>query len=685
MRALRMRRATYAPIGFLALALTASLAVAVPLATAPQAQASSPLIVLDNTFEDGTSQGWTPRADETVAPSTATAHAGTRSLAVTGRTRSWEGPVRDLLDVVELGTRYTLSVWVRLAAGEPSTQARLSVERRTDGTPTYDQVVGNTAVTAGGWVNLRGQYTLATDVEFLTTYVETASGTAAFHIDDFLLTAEPSLPIQTDIPPVKDVVDEFPIGAAVGPAQLIGNHAQLLRRHFNSVVAGNAMKWDATQPTEGTFRFTDADRIVAFAQTNNMEVRGHTLVWHQQTPAWVFKDAAGNDMTATPANKALLLSRLEDHIRGVAGHYAGDISAWDVVNEVIDENQSDGMRRSRWFEITGLDYIRTAFRVARQVDPAAKLYINDYNTNVPSKRDKLYNLVAQLKAEGVPVDGVGHQMHVNIDWPSISETEAMLTKFIPLGVDQQITEMDISIYTNNSESFPTPPRDRLLKQAYRYRDLFDLYRRYASEITSVTLWGLADDDTWLDTFPVTRNDAPLLFDERLQAKPAYWGVVDPTKIETTPSPTPTTPPPTTPPPTTPPPTTPPPTTPPPTTPPPTTPPPTTGPPPGTTCQVTYAVAGQWPGGFQGDVRVTVTGAPVSGWTLRWTFGGGQQISQAWNGTHTQTGANVAVTNAAWNGTITPGTPVTVGFLASWTGGNPAPTAFTLNNLPCTIG
>ncbi|BCJ67529.1 cellulose binding domain-containing protein [Polymorphospora rubra] len=101
--------------------------------------------------------------------------------------------------------------------------------------------------------------------------------------------------------------------------------------------------------------------------------------------------------------------------------------------------------------------------------------------------------------------------------------------------------------------------------------------------------------------------------------------------------------------------------------------------------MTYAVAGQWPGGFQGDVRVTVTGAPVSGWTLRWTFGGGQQISQAWNGTHTQTGANVAVTNAAWNGTITPGTPVTVGFLASWTGGNPAPTAFTLNNLPCTIG
>lgn len=635
--------------------------------TAPAADAAEPVVVVNSTFEDNTSQGWAPRADETVAVSAAVAHAGTSSLAVTGRTRSWEGPTLDLLGTMEKGTRYTLSVWVRLAAGAGSGQARLSIERRTAGAPSYDQVVGATNVTDGGWVNLQGQYTLAYDVEYLTAYVETVSGTASLHIDDFTLSYVPAAPIQTDIPSVQDVLAEhFPIGAAIGVTQTLGNHAQLLSKHFNSVTPGNALKWDATQPAEGTYRFGDADTMVDFAQANGMQVRGHTLVWHNQTPAWVFQDANGAAMTATPENKALLLSRLDAHIRAVVGHYSSDIGAWDVVNEVIDENQSDGLRRSTWYQITGLDYIRTAFRVAREVAPGAKLYINDYNTNVPAKRDKLFTLVSQLRSEGVPVDGVGHQMHVNVDWPSVSETEAMIQKFVPLGVDQQITEMDVSIYTNNSESFPTPPRERLLRQAYKYRDLFDLYKRYSSELTSVTLWGLADDDTWLDTFPVTRNDTPLLFDEQLQAKPAYWGVVDPSRIEATPSasasvtpsasaspsvspsvvPT-------------------------------TSSPPVEDPP----CRVTYTIVGQWQGGFQGEVRIT-PGFALNGWTVRWSFANGQQISQLWNGSYTQSGANAVVTNAAWNGTVSGGGSVTFGFIGTWTATNAKPTSFTINTTPC---
>ena len=131
----------------------------------------------------------------------------------------------------------------------------------------------------------------------------------------------------------------------------------------------------------------------------------------------------------------------------------------------------------------------------------------------------------QLKAEGVPIDGVGHQMHSNVDWPSAADTDAMIAKFIPLGVLQEITEMDVSIYTNSGESFPTPPAERLTRQADRYKALFDVYRKYQANLASVTLWGLADDDTWLDTFPVTRKDAPLLFDVALQAKPAYWSVI----------------------------------------------------------------------------------------------------------------------------------------------------------------
>ncbi|MBY8850883.1 acyltransferase domain-containing protein, partial [Saccharothrix sp. MB29] len=197
----------------------------------------------------------------------------------------------DLLDVVDKGTRYELSVWVRLAAGEAAGQARLSVERRTGGTPSYDQVVGATDVTADGWVNLTGSYTLAADVEFLTAYVETTSATAAFHVDDFTLSHTPLPPVQTDIPAVKDVLaDHFTVGAAVEPAQVLGNHGQLLARHFNSITPGNQLKWDATEPTEGAFRFGDADTLVAWAKANGTAVRGHTLVWHQQTPAWVFKD-----------------------------------------------------------------------------------------------------------------------------------------------------------------------------------------------------------------------------------------------------------------------------------------------------------------------------------------------------------------------------------------------------------
>lgn len=659
MRATRTRTIGLAPIAAGVLAVAALIAAGPPIWTAPTAQAAAePVVVATADFEDGTTQNWAPRADEAVANSTETAHGGTHSLAVTGRTRTWEGPSLDVLGTMAKGTRYTISVWVRLAAGAAADAARLSVERRSAGTSSYDQVVGDTPVTDADWVNLTGQYTLAADVEFLAVYVETANGTASLHIDDFTLSYVPLPPIQTDIPAVRDVLAPyFPVGAAVSGATLLGNHAQLLTKHFNSVTPGNALKWDATQPTEGEFRFAEADEIVAFATANGMAIRGHTLVWHQQTPAWVFQDADGAPLTPTPEHKALLLGRLDAHIRAVLGRYAGQIDAWDVVNEVIDENEPDGLRRSTWYQITGLDYIRTAFRVAREVDPTAKLYINDYNTNVPAKRDKLYALVSQLRAEGVPVDGVGHQMHGNVDWPSAAETEAMLTTFAPLGVAQQITEMDISIYVDSGESFPTPPAERLTRQAERYGALFDVYRRHAEKLTSVTLWGLADDDTWLDTHPVTRNDAPLLFDEQLQAKPAYWAVVGTASPTATASATAS---------------------------------PTTGPTgstaPDLACQITYAVVGQWPGGFQANVTVTNTGGtPVDGWTVRWSFAHGQRVDQLWNGVVSQHGAEVTVTNVAWNGSLPPGASETFGFLGGWTGQNAAPTEFTLNGHPCRSG
>jgi endo-1,4-beta-xylanase len=204
--------------------------------------------------------------------------------------------------------------------------------------------------------------------------------------------------------------------------------------------------------------------------------------------------------------------------------------AWDVVNEVIDESQADGLRRSKWFQIAGLDYIRTAFRVAHAVDPDAKLYINDYNTDQPRKLAALLGVVRQLRAENVPLAGVGHQVHIDIERPSAADIENSIKTFADLGLDNQVTELDVSVYTNFSDSYSTVPANVLARQGYRYADVFNALRRQRTHLSSVTVWGLADDATWLSTFPIIRLNEPLLFDEQLQAKPAYWGVVDPSKL-----------------------------------------------------------------------------------------------------------------------------------------------------------
>jgi len=343
--------------------------------------------------------------------------------------------------------------------------------------------------------------------------------------------------IQTDIPSLAETYrDAFPIGAAIEPKETEGPHAELLRKHFNSLVAGNAMKASSLQPREGEFNWKDADTIAAFAREHGMQLRFHTLVWHQQSPAWFFLDKDGGKMMdetdpdKRAANKKLLLERLDTHIRTVIARYKDDIVAWDVVNEVVDEAEADGMRHSEWYMLTGADYIKTAFYAAREAaGEDAKLIINDYNTNIPAKRDALLRLVQKLLAEGVPIDGVGHQTHVNVEWPSGEEIVASIRAFSALGLDNQITEFDMSVYggSDRGDYGSELPDGLLEKQASRYREIFDALLAVQDEISSVTLWGMADDNTWLNHFPVTRTDYPLLFDKQLQAKPAFWALVEP--------------------------------------------------------------------------------------------------------------------------------------------------------------
>jgi len=484
-------------------------------------------------FEDSTPEGWKPRIGEEILTVTnADAHNGSLSLLTTNRAHTFSGPSINAAGKLCSGSQYRISVWAKMAPGQPDTQLRVSEQRSLAGVTNFDTLVGNTTVTASQWKQLTATINFAFNYDSLTIYIESASGTPSFYIDDFDLTFVPPIQIEQNIPSVFQTLAEFfPVGAAVDPGTILGPHAQLLAKHFNGITSGNDMKWDATERTEGSFTFTNADAEVAFAKAHQMLIRGHTFIWHNQIPAWVFLDASGNPMTPTPENKALLLQRMKNHIAALINHFGADVYAWDVVNEPIDAAQPDCLRRSPWYNIIGPSYIDVALQTARQFAPTAKLFINDFNSTVEPKRTCFLNLIKDLQSRGIPIDGVGHQMHNNIQFPAPQSVVDTVNLFSAIGIDNQITEFDISVYFDNSVAFTdyaSIPTDRLLQQGYLYRDYFQAFRQLKGKISEVTIWGLADDDTFLTTSQ--RVDAPLLFDTGLQHKLAYLGVVDPLQL-----------------------------------------------------------------------------------------------------------------------------------------------------------
>jgi endo-1,4-beta-xylanase len=332
--------------------------------------------------------------------------------------------------------------------------------------------------------------------------------------------------IEEDIPSLKEVFkDDFYIGAAIEPYQLdIPAHRQLLEKHFSSITAENAMKPESIQPVEGLFDFSDADKIANFARDNGIALRGHTLIWHNQTPDWFFLE------DGEQVSKEKLRERMKTHITEVMQRYKGQIYAWDVVNEPVDPDMPDGLRRNKWYEILGEEYIELAFRYAREADPEAKLFLNEYDTTDANKRKSIIDLVKRLQAKGVPIDGIGMQMHVSLEKPTLNDFETTLKEFSELGLEIQITELDITVYEDQTQSFSTISSELLNEQGHRVKDLFTVIDKYKEHITSVTFWGMTDEHTWLTSYFVERNDWPLPFDEEQKAKPFYWGMVDPTKL-----------------------------------------------------------------------------------------------------------------------------------------------------------
>jgi endo-1,4-beta-xylanase len=502
-------------------------------------------------FESG-QDGWTYRGDkgaeELVAVSTEEAHSGTASLKISKRTKTWHGAVHKLNDELKPGAVYEISAWIKYAAG-PSTGS-FTVSAELDGkdkSRNYKNLAGAT-IKKGEWAKLEGSLTIPDDpnldsilVYFETQYkadnLVTPEDTVDFYVDDVIVAKKlKNIVIQEDIPSLRDsLAGAFSIGAAVSPELLDSSnpHRRLITRHFDAMVAGNAMKPESLEPTEGVFAFAAADKIASFAEKTGMLMRGHTLVWHNQTPSWFFADP--KDPTKL-ASKEMLLAREKAYIQAVVGHFKGQVKSWDVVNEVLSDSSGlrGGKENSKWFEIAGAEYIEKAFIWAHEADPDAELVINDYSLESnPVKREAMYSLVKSLKAKKIPVNGIGIQMHISVKNPAVSEIKKTIERFASLGVKVLVTELDVSIYESDAEAYQEPSPDILLAQALRYEELFNLFKEQAAKkrLDTVILWGSADDDSWLDDFPVRgRKNAPLLFDRDLQAKPAFWGIVDPKRF-----------------------------------------------------------------------------------------------------------------------------------------------------------
>ncbi|MBR5400939.1 MAG: endo-1,4-beta-xylanase [Treponema sp.] len=302
---------------------------------------------------------------------------------------------------------------------------------------------------------------------------------------------------------------------------------QLAATQFNLVVAENECKMGNIYKGPDEFDFTGADRLLKFARENGQDMRWHTLVWHQQSPRWIFEDGNGGK-----ASKELLEERLKKYIMTVGARYKDDICSVDVVNECISDknfNLRDGNDRSQWFDILGPEYIDKAFFWAKEAFPNSSLVINDYNLEmIKGKREGMYKLVKGMLERRVPVDTVGLQMHINIQNPPVSEIEETIELYGSLGLNVIVTEMEVSAYIDKDFEHPDPRRvyDQAFfdQQAERYYQIFECFKRQAKVgiLKDVVLWGITDGMSWKNNFPAPgRGDAPLLFDVEGKEKPAF--------------------------------------------------------------------------------------------------------------------------------------------------------------------
>ena len=333
---------------------------------------------------------------------------------------------------------------------------------------------------------------------------------------------------------------KFHIGTALNARQIMGHDSatmEVVKKHFNSIVAENCMKSGMIQRREGEFNFELADQFVKFGEENNMFIVGHTLIWHSQAPRWFFTDDEGNDIS-----KEVLIERMKNHIYTVVGRYKGKVDGWDVVNEAVLDDGS--FRKSKFYEIIGEDFIKLAFQFAHEADPEAELYYNDYSMAKPGKREGVVKMVKKLQEQGVKIDAIGMQGHIGLDQPSVQEFEKSIETYSSLGVKVMVTELDLSVlpmpdwsagaeistnYEYQKELNPYTeglPDSVYVKFENRYLDFFKLLLKHQNVISRVTLWGVNDNYSWKNNWPVRgRTDYPLLFNRNNEPKPVVDKII----------------------------------------------------------------------------------------------------------------------------------------------------------------
>ena len=501
-----------------------------------------PVVEFEQTFdfEDATLQGWTARATGEGAPTVdvtdAEAFEGTYAAIVTDRVHQGQGIGFDVSSIFEAGVTYDITAHLKFAEGEEPGNISLTLQSQT-GTadPSFGTVGTFDTVSNSAWVEVTGALTMPTaDSAYLYFETEWAQGeagnTSSFLVDHVVFKSRVPSPIQ-DLTPLKDTVD-FPMGIAIDSRETLGAPAELLLKHFNQVTPENHMKPEAFYSAPWEFQVhPQAIEIADFAQANGLRLYGHVLVWHSQTPDWFFQDEEGQWLTSSEEDKQEMRERMRTHIFKVAEAFAdlygpygsptNPFAAWDVINEVVDDGTAyeDGLRRSYWYQILGEEFIHLSFKYADEAfnqefaaegsDRPVKLFINDYNTEQYSKQDRYAALVDRLLANPeAPIDGVGHQFHVSLAQPT-NTLEDAIKRFQDKGLVQAVTELDVTVLADTQA--------QIVEQGHYYKRAFDIFRTYADELEAVTVWGLNDGRSWRS------SGKPLLFDDSLQAKPAYFG------------------------------------------------------------------------------------------------------------------------------------------------------------------